>query len=217
MKTKIKIYLIIIVALAAFLRFWQIDKYPHGFNADEASYAYNAYSLISTGKDEFGHPWPIHLESFADYKPAGTAYLMLPFIKVFGLNELAARLPSLIFGVLSVLLIYLLVQELFSIPYFSLISAFFLAISPWHIHFSRGAWETNLATTFLLLGTYFFFKGLSYPKFFVFSIISLSFYLLRHYFLILEASNFCYYSGYSCIRDTYARSNRQRKQRVFFV
>jgi len=175
MTKRIKIYLVLIITLAAFLRFWQIDKYPAGFNADEAAYGYNAYSLIQTGKDEFGHPWPVHLVSFADYKPGGTAYLAIPFVKLFGLNELSVRLPSLLFGVVSVFLIFLLVQELFGLYYLSLIASFFLTISPWHIHFSRGAWETNLATTFLLLGTYFFFKGLRYPKFFVFSIISYSF------------------------------------------
>ena len=175
MKLSIKICLLAIIIFAAILRFWQIDKYPAGFNADEASYAYNAYSLISTGKDEFGHPWPVHLESFADYKPGGTAYLAIPFVKLFGLNELSVRLPSLLFGVVSVFLIFLLVQELFASYYLSLITAFFLAISPWHIHFSRGAWETNLATTFLLLGTYFFFRGLKDPKFFIFSIISYAF------------------------------------------
>ena len=175
MKKNIKIWLILVILLASILRFWQIDKYPAGFNADEAAYAYNAYSLIQTGKDEFGHSWPVHLESFADYKPAGTAYLMIPFIKFFGLNETAARLPSLLAGVFSVLLVFLLVQELFASYYLSLISSFFLAISPWHIHFSRGAWETNLATTFMLLGVWLFFKGLKNPKYFAFCVLSFAF------------------------------------------
>jgi 4-amino-4-deoxy-L-arabinose transferase-like glycosyltransferase len=175
MKTKVKILLFLIVLLSAALRFWKINEYPAGFNADEAAYAYNAYSLIQTGKDEFGARWPLHLKSFADYKPAGTAYLMIPFIKFFGLNETAARLPSLLAGVFSVLLIFLLVQELFNSPLFALVSAFFLAISPWHIHFSRGAWETNIGTTFLLLGVWLFFKGLKNPKYLVFCVLSFAF------------------------------------------
>ena len=173
MTKKIWIFLFLIILLAAILRFWQIDKYPAGFNADEASYGYNAYSLILTGKDEHGESWPIHLKSFADYKPAGTAYLAIPFIKLFGLREISVRLPSLLTGVASVLIIFLLVQELFGSSSLSLLTALFLAISPWHIHFSRGAWETNLATTFMLLGIWLFFKGLKKPKFFVFSILSL--------------------------------------------
>jgi len=175
MKSKIKILLALIVFFAFCLRFWQIGQFPAGLNADEASYGYNAYSLIMTGKDEHGESWPIHLKSFADYKPAGTAYILLPFVRLFGLNVTAIRFPSALAGALSVLLIFLLVQELFSNYHLSLITSFFLSISPWHIHFSRGAWETNLATTFMLFGLWLFFKGLKNPKFFVFSILSLVF------------------------------------------
>jgi len=175
MKRKIKVYLLGILFLATVLRFWQIDMYPAGFNADEASYGYNAYSLILTGKDEHGESWPIHLKSFADYKPAGTAYLAIPFIKLFGLREISVRLPSILAGVASVLIIFLLAQELFSSSYLSLLTSFLLAISPWHIHFSRGAWETNLGTTFMLLGIWLFFKGLKNPGYYPLSIISLTF------------------------------------------
>lgn len=172
MKKRMKILLWLVVLLAFVLRFWQIDQYPAGLNADEASYGYNAYSLILTGQDEHGESWPIHLKSFADYKPAGTAYLAIPFIKLFGLREISVRLPSLLAGVASVLIIFLLVQELFASYSLSLIASFFLAISPWHIHFSRGAWETNLGTTFMLLGIWLFFKGLKEPRFLVFSLLS---------------------------------------------
>ena len=175
MTRNIKIFLFLIVAFAFFLRFWLIDQYPAGLNADEASNGYNAYSLILTGKDEHGESWPLHLKSFADYKPAGTAYILIPFVEIFGLNTEAIRLPSAFAGAFSVLLIFLLAQELFSNYYLSLVTSFFLSISPWHIHFSRGAWETNLATTLMLLGVWLFFKGLKNPKFFVFSILSLVF------------------------------------------
>jgi len=175
MKRKFKIYLFIIILFAVVLRFWQIDNYPAGFNADEASYGYNAYSLILTGKDEHGESWPVHLKSFADYKPAGTTYLAIPFVKLFGLSKISVRLPSLLAGVASVFIIFLLVQEIFACLPLSLIASFFLAISSWHIHFSRGAWETNLGTTFLLLGTYLFFRGLKESKFFVLSVISYCF------------------------------------------
>lgn len=168
------IFLIAIIILAGFLRLWQLDQYPSGLNADEASYGYNAYSLIETGKDEHGISWPVHLKSFADYKPAGTAYILIPFVKVFGLTVEAIRLPSAILGSLSILLIYLLVSLLFKNNTLGLISGLFLAISPWHIQFSRGAWETNIATTFMLLGTYLFFVGLRKSKYLIFSALSFS-------------------------------------------
>lgn len=169
---KTKFLLLGIILIGILLRFWQIDKYPTGFNADEAAYAYNAYSLIETGKDEFGNPWPVHFISFGDYKPGGTTYLMLPFVKIFGLNEIAVRLPSLLAGVFSIFIIYLFVQELFGVTAISLLAALFLAISPWHIQFSRGAWETNIATTFLLLGLYLFMVGIRKEKYLLFSVLA---------------------------------------------
>lgn len=172
------IFLGLILLLAAVLRLWGIEKFPAGLNADEAAIGYNAYSLILTGKDEHGNSWPLHFQSFGDYKPGFYFYLVLPFVKILGLNVLAVRLPSAILGVLGVWLVYLLVKELFENEVWGLLSAFFLAISPWHLHFSRGGWEANAATFLVLLGTWLFFKGLKKPRFFVFSVLfyALSFY-----------------------------------------
>ncbi|KKU03493.1 MAG: hypothetical protein UX99_C0005G0023 [Candidatus Amesbacteria bacterium GW2011_GWB1_47_26] len=152
-----KFLLIFILILASVLRLYKLSSYPAGLNADEAALGYNAYSLMLTGRDEHGHPWPVNLESFGDFKPAGYAYLLIPFIKVFGLTELAVRLPSAIFGILAVLFIYLLVKEL-STEGCALIAAILLAISPWHLHFSRGGWEVNVATTLILIGVWLFLK-----------------------------------------------------------
>lgn len=167
------ILLLVIIFIAAFLRLWNLNNYPAGLNADEAAIGYNAYSLIQTGKDEHGIPWPIHFKSFGDYKPGLYFYLVLPFVKLLGLNIWAVRLPNAIFGILSVVLIMFLVKEIFGersvINRFSLWSGFFLAISPWHLHYSRGGWESGVAIFFILTGVYFFFKALNSSKFFLLS------------------------------------------------
>lgn len=152
-----KIIILVIMGLALFLRTYKLTSYPAGFNADEAALGYNAYSLMLTGKDEHGNSWPVNLESFGDYKPALYAYILIPFIKILGLTELAVRLPTAIFGVAAVGLIYLFVRDIFS-QKLGLIAAVLLAISPWHIHFSRGGWEVNMATTFILGGVWFFIR-----------------------------------------------------------
>lgn len=162
MKSLQKVILFLIIILAFFLRVYKITEYPAGLNADEAAIGYNTYSLIMTGKDEFGHPWPINFQSFNDYKPGLYFYLALPFVKVFGLNELAVRLPSAILGTLTVLFLYFLVKEIFressSAEELGLIASLFLAVNPWHLHFSRGGWESNAAVSFMVLGSFFFFK-----------------------------------------------------------
>ena len=156
-----RIVLIIIILIAAILRFNQLDSLP-ALNADEAAIGYNAYSLIQTGRDEHGHSWPIHFESFGDWKPGLSFYMVLPFVATLGLNELAVRIPGVLFGVGTVLLIWLLVRELFpKVKWLPEISALILAISPWHIHFSRGGWEVSIGTFFIVLGLWLFIRGLS--------------------------------------------------------
>ncbi len=175
-----KIILIAILLLAAVLRFYHLDSYP-ALNADEAAIGYNAYSLIQTGKDEHGNPWPIHFQSFNDYKPGLYFYLVIPFVKVLGLNEWAVRIPGATLGVLTVLVIYFLANELFEDRQkrkIGLLAAFLLAISPWHIHFSRGGWELNTATFFMTLGVFLFIKAVNNNrKLWYFAFCALSFVL----------------------------------------
>lgn len=152
-----------IVLLAAILRFWQLGQVPISPDWDEVALGYNAYSILHTGRDEYGKFLPIVLESFGDYKPALYAYLSIPPVAVFGLNVFAVRLPSAVLGVLTVIAVFFLVKELFKKNSIALITSFLLAISPWHIQFSRVAFETNVGLAFNVFGALFFVKGLKKP------------------------------------------------------
>lgn len=146
-----------IVLLAAVIRLVALDKRPLGFTWDEAALGYNAYSLLKTGRDEYGKALPIVLKSFGDYKPGLYAYFTVPPVAILGLNEVATRLPSAVVGILLVASIYLLVNEI-QLKKYTIYSAFILSISPWAIHFSRGAWEVNLSLLLTVLGTLLFVK-----------------------------------------------------------
>ena len=161
---KQKFYLLIILILGFFLRTVVLARFPAGFSPDEAAQGYTAYSILKTGKDEWGVRLPLTPRSFGDYKPPLQTYLMIPSIAVLGLNELAVRLPNAILGTLAILAVFLLAKELFKDTTFgeplSLMSAFLLAVSPWQMSFSRGAFEANLITFFMSIGCWFFLKGL---------------------------------------------------------
>lgn len=146
----------IILLLTFFLRFYKIGSYP-SLNPDEAALGYNAYSLIETGRDEHGNSWPLHFKSFGDFKPGGYVYLAIPFVNILGVIPLAVRLPNLILSVLSVYFLYKIILLLTFNFQLSTLSAFILAVSPWHIHFSRGAWESSSALSLIIIGTYFFY------------------------------------------------------------
>ncbi len=186
-----QIILLLIMLLGLLLRTYYVNIAPP-LNADEAAIGYNVYSLLKTGKDEHGNPWPIEFQSFNDYKPGGYFYLTLPFVYFMGLTELSIRIPNIILSTLSIYLIYLFSKEIFretnndEIP---LLSSFLLAISPWHIHFSRGGWEVNAASSFFLMGSIFLLKSKDNPKhLFIASIFySLSMYTYHSMRLIVPA------------------------------
>ncbi|MDD4785488.1 MAG: hypothetical protein PHH12_03495, partial [Candidatus Shapirobacteria bacterium] len=119
--------------------------------------------------------WPLHFKSFGDFKPGGYVYLAIPFVKILGLNPLAVRLPNLILSLLTILFLYKLIFLLSKSSVLALLSSSVLTLSPWHIHFSRGAWESSAAISFILIGTYFFFKSIKEKFIINFSLFTLSF------------------------------------------
>lgn len=162
-----------ILILASVLRLWQLGNVPPSPDWDEVALGYDAYSIIHTGRDEFGKFLPVVLRSFDDYKPALYAYLTIPSILIFGLNTFAVRFPSAIFGIISVVAVFFLIRELFEgnkyKDYLALASSFLLAISPWSIQFSRVGFESNVGDALNLLMVLFFVKGLKKPWFLLLS------------------------------------------------
>lgn len=168
-----KYLLIAILIVAAFLRLWKLGSIPPSLTPDEASLGYNAYSVLKTGRDEYGKLLPIIFKSFGDYKPGLYVYLTVPSVAVFGLTEFATRLPSALAGILSVYLIYLIVQSLFTDHRsLSTVAVAVAATNPWLIYFSRGAWEVNVSLTLTLAGIFFFLKFLEKEKYIFLSVIS---------------------------------------------
>jgi len=164
--------LLLIVVLASFLRLFKLGSFPVSLTWDETALGYNAFSLLKTGRDEYGQLLPLILKSFGDYKPALYAYLAVPSVFIFGLTELAVRLPSALAGILSVFLVYKVSFLFFRDKTKSLFISLALALMPWHINFSRGAWEANVALLFILLGVYCFLKSQKKIKFLYFSALS---------------------------------------------
>ena len=154
-------WLILIILLAAVLRLWNLGGNPPHLSNDEAALGYNAYSILKTARDEHGEFLPIIFQSFGDWKPGLYIYLDVPFVAVLGLTEFAVRLPAAISGIIAVLLIFLVVKRLFNNEKLGWASAFFLAVSPWHLQFSRGAWEAGVAFTLVLTGIYFFLSAIN--------------------------------------------------------
>ncbi|RME50052.1 MAG: phospholipid carrier-dependent glycosyltransferase, partial [Deltaproteobacteria bacterium] len=154
-----RLLLLLVLSLALVTRFYDLSGNPNGFFCDEASYAYNGYAIMETGRDEYGVPFPFYFRAFGEYKDPFPVYVTIPFLRVFGLTVFATRFPVALFGVLSVLFGYLCVRELAG-RRVALIAALFLALSPYHIHFSRIGFPTPYLHFFFLSGFYLLLRGI---------------------------------------------------------
>ncbi len=197
---KEKLFLLFIVFIALILRFWNLSSIPVSLSHDEVAIGYNAWSILQTGKDEFGTSYPILFRSFEDYKLPGYIYSTVISEKFFGLTPFGVRFPSAILGALTVAALYFLVKELFvdknsKVP---LLAAFMLAVSPWHVNFSRAAFEANGSLFFIVLSVFFLFKSIKNNKHLIpvaiLAVASLYFYYTARVLLpILFVSTFIFY------------------------
>lgn len=169
---------IFIFLLAFFLRTYMLTSVPANVHIDEIAFGYNAYSIAETGKDEYGVFFPLQLKSYDDYRPALYSYLMIPFIKLVGLNIFSIRFTSVFISLGILIGIYLLVKEFikkrkneeiasFTIKPSSYIAnsdlipllvTFLYAISPWSIFYSRLAIDTTAGQFFFVYGLLCFLR-----------------------------------------------------------
>jgi 4-amino-4-deoxy-L-arabinose transferase-like glycosyltransferase len=200
---KNKLFIFLIIGLALLLRLYKLGSFPPTLYGDEQAFAWNAYNILLTGEDEYGTSYPLQFKSFNDYKAPIPVYLLVPFIKVFGLSAFAIRLPVAVASVLTVLITYYL-SRLFFNNKISLIISFLMAVSPWHMHLSRGFFEATLALLWFVLGVYFWIRSSGRLKliligiiFFTLSLytyftprILLPFFLIFLFFYIVYTSEF---------------------------
>ena len=189
------IFLLIILIIAAFFRLWQLDSIPPGLYPDEAINGNEALDIIQQGKFKIFYPENNGREGLFIW------LISLSFL-IFGPSIWAIKIVPAIFGILTVLGLYLLTKELLRIENcklkivnlknetIALTASFFLAISFWHINFSRIGFRAILVPFVLVFGFYFLFRGFRQKKilFFVISGIffGLGFYTYISYrFIVL--------------------------------
>jgi len=148
-------------ALAAlFIRIYKFGQVPGGFNQDGAMAAVDAKALADYGTDRYGMSYPVHLTAWGyGQMSALLSYLMVPFIKLMGLNAVSARLPQLIISLLGLAVLYLFSRDAFG-KKAALVVFAFGSIAPWHILQSRWALDCNLYPHFFLFGIYFLNRSL---------------------------------------------------------
>jgi 4-amino-4-deoxy-L-arabinose transferase-like glycosyltransferase len=164
MKNKSILLLFVLTVIGGIIRLGNLGINPPELNVDEVSIGYNAYSILKTGKDEYGNFLPLSIKSLGDYKPPVYIYLASVSEAIWGLNEFAVRFPSAFFGTLSIPLFYLFIRKLIKDEKVALLSAGLFTFSPWNIYFSRIASEAQVANFLLLTGSLCLLKFLQGSK-----------------------------------------------------
>ena len=169
-----KLILFLILLIASFLRLYKLSINPPSMFGDEVDLGYHAYSILHTGRDYQGNFMPLNFHSLAEWRTPLYLYSAVPTVAIFGVTPLGVRLPAAIFGILSIYAMYLLVNKMTNDKWqMASIASFLLAISPWHLQYSRAGFEVTMLLTFLLFGLYLFFKSFDNPKYLWFSLILL--------------------------------------------
>ncbi len=134
----------IILALALVLRIGMINVAPPELFGDEIDVGYQAYSLLKTGRDLYNQAMPFYIKSLSEPRAPLLMYSTVPSVAALGLNEYGVRAPEVIFGVLGVLIFFVLTRNY--------VASLVLSIVPWHIMYSRAAFEVVLMLDLIMLG-----------------------------------------------------------------
>lgn len=172
-KYAVWILLALITILGFSFRIYRITEVPPSLNWDEVSIGYNAYSILKTGRDEWGVKFPVFFKSYGEYKLPVQIYGSIPGIAVFGLNELGVRITPVVYGTMTILVIFFLGRVLLGNAV-GLVSAFLIAISPWHLQLTRASFESSFALFWFCLGLWLLIKGFEKGIWWVWAVIPLS-------------------------------------------
>lgn len=153
-------YLFFIIFFGFLIRVILLGRFPVSLNWDEVSHGYNAYSILQTGKDEWGKSFPSIFRAYGDYKLPIYIYSTAVSIFIFGMNEFSVRLPSALAGTAFMGFTYLLAEHLFKNKRIAILASFLACVEPWSLFMSRVALEANLSLAFTVGAVYFLLTGL---------------------------------------------------------
>jgi len=86
------------VAVTAWALLHQLTTIPDGCYHDEVSIGFNARSILKTGADQYGVPFPLYYLGIGDWKGPLPLYAMVLSVAVFGNTVQALRLPGVLFA-----------------------------------------------------------------------------------------------------------------------
>lgn len=157
--------MLIFTLFVAILYSYKLSDVPSSLYADETTVGYNAYSILKTGKDEYGQEFPLLFRLFGAYTPPLFVYTSLATISVFGLNAFSLRIISVFSTLCLILVIFRLAKSLKIFTNYSpwIVSVVF-ASSPWVFFNARLGYEVTLGYFLFYLGLLFLWQNIKHSK-----------------------------------------------------
>lgn len=160
-----KWWVIAALLIGVAVRLWRFPELPRGVNWDGMMAGIEGMSLARGGTDQYGTAWPVYFEAWQHAQMNVLySYLLIPFVKLWGLSRLTLRLPMMIISLAALPVIWDFARRLKGRA-FALIVLWLTVLCPWQITTSRWALESNLMGHFLLFSCYLLYLGLSKKPF----------------------------------------------------
>jgi len=160
------IALLIVAAIALFMRLHQLEQFPQTIFFDEADNAAQAIKLVRNTDVR-----PVYVES--TNLPAHFLYVMAWMFQHYGGNALAMRYTTVLFGVATVILAFLLFKRWFGWPV-AFLGAFCLAVMRWNLTFSRLAMHGITVPFFVFLAVYLLDRAWANRRLFDWALLGLA-------------------------------------------
>jgi len=144
--------IIILTIITSFLIFYRLTEIPKNLSFDEVEFTklalslsdkpYIAYSQLATGHSTLYF------------------YILLVSLKTFGINTFALRLPAAIFGILSIIIFYLILEIIFKKDkilntYYLILTTLIFLTSHWFLNFARFSFEATFLLFLELVSIFF--------------------------------------------------------------
>lgn len=140
----------VVLAVAVF-RLWISPNNPPGFFRDEAAIAYNAHTIATDGRDEYGARFPLYFSSFLDYKSPIFVYGLAGVFRVTGADREVARGFAAGSVLVAILLLGWLAYRRTSHWSVGVATIVLAGTTPWLFELGRVAFEVALEPLFLCL------------------------------------------------------------------
>jgi 4-amino-4-deoxy-L-arabinose transferase-like glycosyltransferase len=156
-----------ILALAVFMRLYEINSVPAGCFYDEAVGALTAQGILS------GKLPPVFDLSSGVTSASATLYILAAFFKFFGIGVVQIRLVSAVAGILTVPALYFFIRYI-SGPLPAIIGGLLFAAMRWNVVFSRIGFNAIFAVLMVILILYFAIRAFYGEKIFDFILLGFS-------------------------------------------